>query len=148
MREILIALAVLAGAALPIQAAVNGQLRGLVGSPVLTSLISFSMGTLVLAIIHFVALGGGLPSFATLARTSPWMWLGGPLGTLFVLAAILVTPKIGAASMIALVITGQLCMALVLDHFGWIGLPGREVGVMRLLGAALLVVGALLITRN
>ena len=76
------------------------------------------------------------------------MWLGGPLGTLFVLTAIVVTPKIGAASMIALVVTGQLCTALLLDHFGWIGLPGREVGAMRILGAGLLLAGAVLITRN
>ena len=38
--------------------------------------------------------------------------------------------------------------ALVLDHFGWIGLPGREVGAMRILGAGLLLAGAVLITRN
>jgi transporter family-2 protein len=50
--------------------------------------------------------------------------------------------------MIGLVIAGQLCMALLLDHFGWIGLPGREVNTLRLIGAGLLVVGALLITRN
>jgi len=148
MRELLMTMAVLAGAALPVQAAINGQFRGLLGSPVLTSFISFLMGTLVLATIHFGVMGGALPSLATLARTSPWMWLGGPLGTLFVLAAIIVTPKIGAANMIGLVIAGQLCMALLLDHFGWIGLPGREVNTLRLIGAGLLVVGALLITRN
>lgn len=148
MREMLMALAALAGAALPVQAAINGQLRSFVGSPVLTSLISFFAGTVVLAAVHFGILGGALPSVAAVARTSPWMWLGGPLGTLFVLTAIIVTPKIGATSMIALVITGQLCMALLLDHFGWIGLPGREVGAMRILGAGLLLAGALLITRN
>ncbi|WP_300437373.1 DMT family transporter [Zoogloea sp.] len=148
MREMLMALAALAGAALPIQAAINGQLRSFVGSPVLTSLISFFAGTVVLAAVHFGMQGGSLPSVASVARTSPWMWLGGPLGTLFVLTAIIVTPRIGAASMIALVVAGQLCMALVLDHFGWIGLPGREVGAMRILGAGLLLAGAVLITRN
>jgi transporter family-2 protein len=75
------------------------------------------------------------------------MWLGGPLGTLFVLTGIVVTPKIGAASMIVLVITGQLCMALLLDHFALLGLPGREVSLLRLLGAGLLMLGALLITK-
>ena len=114
----------------------------------MTSMISLFAGALVLAAAHFAILGGALPSVAAVARNSPWMWLGGPLGTLFVLTAIIVTPKIGATSMIALVITGQLCMALLLDHFGWIGLPGREVGAMRILGAGLLLAGALLITRN
>ena len=61
---------------------------------------------------------------------------------------VLVAPKIGAASMIALVIAGQLCVALMLDHFALIGLPGREVGALRIVGAGLLVAGALLITRN
>ena len=48
----------------------------------------------------------------------------------------------------ALVIAGQLCVALMLDHFALIGLPGREVGALRIVGAGLLVAGALLITRN
>lgn len=141
-------LAMVAGSALPIQAAINGQLRSFVGSPVLASLISFATGTLVLAAVHFGVMGGGVPSLAALGRTSSWMWVGGPLGTLFVLAAIIVTPKIGAASMIVLVITGQLCMALALDHFALLGLPGREVGLSRILGAGLVLAGALLITRN
>ena len=149
MREALIAMVIIAGSAMPIQAAINSQLRGgLLGSPVLASLVSFAMGTLALLLVYFGALRGGLPSMAELGKTQWWVWLGGPLGAFFVLTSILAAPRIGAASMIVLFVAGQIRMALVLDHFGLLGMPLREVNATRLLGAALVLVGALLVTRG
>lgn len=139
--------ALVAGSILPVQAAINGQLRGFLGSAILTSLVSFLTGAIVLATIH-LSLTPSLPSPTALSGPKFWMWLGGPLGTVFVITAIVVTPKLGAATTIALIIAGQLCMALLLDQYGLIGLPLREVGQWRLLGAALLVVGSLLISNN
>ena len=134
MREALIAMVIIAGSAMPIQAAINSQLRGsLLGSPVLASLVSFGIGTLTLLLVYFGALRGGLPNIADLGKTPWWMWLGGPLG---------------AASMIVLFVAGQLLMALLLDHFGLLGMPLREVNLTRLFGAALVLVGALLVTRS
>ena len=147
MRETLMLMAVLAGTALPLQAAINGQLRQHAGSPVLTSLISFGAGTLTLAAIYFVLQRGSVP-LAALGKTSWWMWVGGPLGTLLVLAGVVLTPRLGTATMIVLVIAGQLCMALLLDHFGLLGVPLRPVGAARLGGAVLVLAGAWLITRG
>lgn len=147
MRELLIVLAIAAGCALPIQAAINGQLRAHAGSPVLTSLISFGTGTIVLAVIHFVVLRGAWPGWSTLGRASWWMWLGGPLGTLFVLAGVLAAPRLGTTSMMVLVIAGQLLMAVLLDHFGLLGLPLREAGVARIAGVLMVLAGAVLVTR-
>ena len=147
MREILMALAVVAGAGMPIQAGINAQLRHHAGSPVLASLISFAVGTLALVAVYFGVLRGPLPGWDAWSKTAWWMWLGGPLGTLFVLASVIITPRLGAATMMVLVIAGQLSMALLVDRFGLIGLPLRDVGAMRLLGLGLVLVGVVLITR-
>lgn len=47
----------------------------------------------------------------------------------------------------ALIIAGQLAAVVLLDHFGWIVIPIREVGGVRLPGVVLVLLGAFLVTR-
>ena len=47
----------------------------------------------------------------------------------------------------SLAIGGQLLAALLLDHFGVLGLAPRAAGIERLVGAGLLLGGVYLITR-
>lgn len=53
-------------------------------------------------------------------------------------------PRIGPALMIACSVLGQLVAALLLDQFGWLGVPRVPINPWRLLGAAFLFVGVLL----
>ena len=54
-------------------------------------------------------------------------------------------PRLGATSMLAWILAGQMLASLVLDHFGWLGFPvhpinwGRIVGVLMLVGGILLI---------
>ena len=50
--------------------------------------------------------------------------------------------------MVALVIAGQLIVALLVDQFGILGYPQIPVTPTRLLGAGLLLAGALLVMRR
>jgi len=147
MRESMIAMALMAGALLPVQAVVNGQLRAIVGSPILTSFFSFMTGSVVLATVYALT-NPRLPTVGLLSSSKAWMWLGGPLGTFYVLTAIVATPKLGATAMIAMVIAGQLGMAMVLDHYALLGLAERPVTLARLAGVALLAAGAYLVVRH
>jgi transporter family-2 protein len=80
---------------------------------------------------------------------SSWLKLvtGGLLGAIYVVTAILVTPRLGAAALVAVTVTGQLVAALVMDHFGWLGLPLQPLSSARIVGAVLLMAGVLLMTR-
>jgi transporter family-2 protein len=49
------------------------------------------------------------------------------------------------ATTIALLIAGQLAAALIVDHFGWLGVPVRPVNPYRVLGGGCLLAGVLLI---
>ena len=149
MRMLMIAMTLLAGILIPVQTAINSQLRHvLFGSPVLSSLVSFAVGTITLALLYFGVLRGSLPAGAMLMRTSWWMWIGGMMGAFFVLSGIVAAPRIGVATVVVMLVAGQLAMALLLDHFGWIGLPVREISPMRLTGVALVLVGAFVFTRG
>jgi bacterial/archaeal transporter family-2 protein len=60
----------------------------------------------------------------------------------------LLGPRIGALALVAFVLAGQLVMALLVDQFGILGFPRAPISATRLLGAALLVAGALLAVRR
>jgi hypothetical protein len=87
---ILILLAFAAGMAVPVQFAVNAEMRGAVGGPVLAAAISFVVGTLALLVAVLVAREGA-PSLSDLAGAPWWAWAGGFLGAFYVTASIILT---------------------------------------------------------
>ena len=136
-------LALVAGALLPLQALVNARLGHATAGGLFASACSFLVGTLVLACVLALT-RTPIPSADALLRLPPWIWAGGLLGAAFVLVATLAIPRIGAASLVALVVLGQMCAALLLDRFGILQ-AAREVNATRLLGAALVVAGVVLV---
>lgn len=138
------ALTVASGAGLVVQQALNSQLRVSLGSGAWAGLISYLCGTLCM-IVLIAAMRDSMPSAAAVART-PWIsWTGGLFGAFFVAIALFFIHRLGAATFIALLFTGQMICSLALDHYGLLGLEQHSVSPLRLLGAALLVIGVLLI---
>ena len=145
MDALLVLLALVAGAGLPVQAAVNATMRSYIGRPEWAAVVNFGVG--FLALLAWVAVLR-LPPALSRALTAPWWaWCGGLLGAFYVTSVVLLAPRLGVAATVALVVTGQLGMALALDHFGALGMLTRQVTAGRLVGAALLVAGVVLIQR-
>lgn len=138
-------LAVLVGLLLPVQAGVNAQLRLALGHPLTTALVSFLVGTIALGILVLVT-GVPVPGSRAVAQVPGWQWIGGLLGAVFA-AAVILAPRLGAATMIASVVAGQMLASIVLDHFGWIGFPPHPVSGARVAGVALIVVGVVLLRK-
>ena len=136
-----ILLALVAGFAMPTQAGINAQLNLWTKSSVLAAAISFAVGTLVL-VVYAGLLRLPLPPIAGASAQPWWAWTGGALGAFFVAATIIIAPKLGATTMVALVLAGQLVASLALDHFGWLGYPVHPVSLGRIAGVALVAVGA------
>jgi transporter family-2 protein len=143
-RTIYLLAALLGGAILPVQVAINTLLRRYVGEPMQVTFISYLAGTLASLVICVFA-RYSLPAATALAQTSWWMWVGGCLGTLYVWSTIFATPKIGAALALALTIAGQMIAALFLDHYGAIGLTKYAASPTRIAGAVLVILGVSLV---
>jgi len=139
-------LAVITGVVLPVQAGVNHQLRLSLGHPVLAAGVSFLIGTLALG-GYIVAARLSIPAGA-LGRTLWWHWTGGVLGAFFVAAAIVLTPRLGAATLVATVVAGQMVASLFLDHYGLVGYARHPMDLGRVVGAALVIGGVFLIQRH
>jgi transporter family-2 protein len=139
----LIVLAIFAGMCNGFQAPVNAALGRFVGV-VESSCISFTVGALSLLVVALVA---GQGSLLRVGDAPPNLWIGGLLGAFFVTTALFVVPKIGAAVMIASVITGQMTAALIIDQIGLLGIPKNPIDLYRIGGLACLAVGIKLLSK-
>ncbi len=138
-------LALAAGTVLPLQAGLNGQLRGHLGSPFAAALVSFSAGTLLLLAI-LIAMRTPLP--ASPQSVPWWLWVaGGTLGVGYMIISIVLPPMLGVALTFGLIVAGQLSMSLALDHYGLLGFAQHAINPWRVLGAGLIVAGVVLIRK-
>ncbi|WP_035059502.1 DMT family transporter [Andreprevotia chitinilytica] len=146
MQSFFYALAFSIGLVIPAQAAINNQLKAVIGgSTLLAALVSFSSGAIVLFLVALCT-GQKWGSFASgLPRADWWMLTGGTMGAFFVFGTTFLAPRIGVAAMLSLIIAGQVLVSMLFDRFGWLGMPLREVGNARLVGAVLVAVGVALV---
>lgn len=139
-------LALAAGVLLPVQAGLNAQLRSALGSPIAAAFVSFLVGTATLAAATLV-FRVSFPVTRAWALTPVVQWTGGIIGAVYVLAAVVLAPKLGAGTLVASVVAGQMITSLLLDHYGLIGFPIHSLSPVRLIGAALVIAGVVLIQR-
>ncbi len=145
MWYVLIALA--AGAAASVQLGVNGLMRGALGSPLLAAMVNNSVGLLGIVVLVTVT-RTSLPT-ATAIASAPWFgWFAGLLGVIYIVSGAILVPKLGVATTFVLILVGQVAMALTLDVIGAFGAPSHPITMSRLLGAILVVVGAVLVFRR
>ena len=147
MSGVAIILALGAGGAMAFQPAVNARLSTQCSHPLQASLISFATGFVALSIVGLL-LQIGFPSPTKLKTLPAWAWTGGLLGTYMVTVSLLVAPDLGATRWIALVLTGQIALSLVLDHFGLVGYSQQPLTWQRLLGLLCLTIGVIIVMKN
>ena len=140
-------LALVAGLAGSIQVAVMGRFGERVGSfEALAANLIFSalVATAVLLVLRH-----SLAGFGDALRSPWWYWVGGGgMGVVVVLTITVVTPRIGAAATIGLLIAGQLAMGVVIDSYGLFGVEKVALGWPRILGVLLLAAGAVFALRR
>jgi len=141
-----ILLAFVAGACAPTQAGINSQLRFWTNDPVFAAMISFAVGTAAL-LCYVLVLRIPWPAIKTMSYAPWWIWTGGLLGAFLVAVTVILAPELGAATMMAIMIAGQMTAGVILDHFGLVGYEEHPVNIWRCLGAVLLVTGVVIIKR-
>lgn len=129
----------------PVQTAVNSRLRQVVGHPLFSSLVSFGVGTLALAGLHWIWYQSPLPPVG-LANGAPWwIWFGGVLGVIFLTGNIVLFPRLGGVETVVLPIVGQIAAALVIDQWGLFGAAPHGLTLWRILGATVVCLGVFVV---
>src|SRR5277367_762137 len=113
-----------------VQQILNANLRAQLNSAIWSGFTSYLVGVLCMMALA-VVLQEPIPSAGVMARIPWWAWSGGIFGAVFIAISILVAQQLGAATLIALLVTGQMTAAIILDHFGWIGLAQRPIDLPR-----------------
>ena len=130
----------LGGFAVGIQSPLAGLMSQKVGAAA-SSFILHAGGAIVSALLLVTRGGERISEW----RGLPWYMLGaGAFGLVLVLTLSYTLPQLGAGVALVLIIVGQLLMGMLIDHFGWFGIPVRPVDATRLVAALLLLVGAYL----
>lgn len=141
---VLIALAVCVGALPPLQAGINATISGYHGHPLWGAFTNTVVATLTLGVAILI-LRVPLVDLRTLAQAPAWSWVGGVLGATMVFSAIMIAPRLGAATYVSAMVVGTVTASMLIDHFGLVGFKPHPLGIQRLLGGVLVVLGMLLV---
>jgi transporter family-2 protein len=142
VTAVAVALAVAAGLAGAVQAAVMGELGERAG--VFPALAFSGVVAVVLGLAALLVVRQSLRGLADVARQPLWLWTGGALSMLIILAITVASPRIGLAATIGIIIALNLSVAALIDRFGWFGFDRIPIGWARVLGLLLLGAGAAL----
>jgi bacterial/archaeal transporter family-2 protein len=137
--------ALLAGIGVAVQTPTNAALSRTLGSVTLAALVSFSVGTMIMLSFWLI---GDRTALSSIRGAKGWMLLGGAYGAFFVAAAAFAAPRLGLASMLTITIASQLAAAVVIDHFGLVGMPRAPIGIAKILGVVLVLGGVILVRRS
>ena len=135
----------LLGVLTPVQTAANSRLRLSVGSPLVASLVSFSVGTLYLIVATLLQKGSlGIPA-DTFLNLPWWAWLGGICGLYGLTVNILIFPKLGGVQTALMPMLGQIGMGMLIDSFGWFRSAAYPFTWLRLAALAMILAGVCMV---
>jgi bacterial/archaeal transporter family-2 protein len=142
VTAVAIALAVVAGLAGAVQAAVMGEIGERAG--IFPALAFSGVVSVVLGIALLLVAKQSVRGLADVVREPVWLWSGGALSVLIILAITVASPRIGLVATIGTIIALNLGMAAAIDRFGWFGLDRIAMTAPRIVGLILLGAGAAL----
>ena len=147
MKILFYLLPVFAGIAITIQSGVNSQLRTAIQHPLMAAFISFVVGTVALAVLLIFS-KDTIPGLSQYAAVNWYKYTGGLLGAFVVTVTLVSVSQIGAGNMFVLIVAGQLVTAVLMDHFGVLGLTPNPVSLQKFFGICFLVAGAWLVNKK
>jgi len=145
-KGVAVVVAAVVGGLVVAQAPLNSQLGRAVGG-LEASVVA--LGVSFLAILMLSAVTGGIGGLRNVGDASlPALVGGGIAGALYVGSIVWTVRALGAAGLTAVTIAGQLGVAVVVDHFGWLGVERSPVTLAKVTGVVLLAIGTWLVIRD
>ena len=131
----------LLGVLTPVQTAANSRLRMSVGSPLVASLVSFSVGTLYLVVATLIQKSSLTIPADTFGNLPWWAWFGGICGLYGLTVNIVIFPKLGSVQTALMPMLGQIGMGMLIDTFGWFRSTAYPFTWLRLAALTMILAG-------
>jgi len=135
---LLLLLMLIAGAGIPVMAAINTGLGVKIGSPYLAVAIMSASVLMVAALCMAV---WPKADWTALKSVPPLYFSAGLFFLLYILSIGFTAPRIGLGTAVFMVLAGQLISSTVIDHFGLFGNPVQEITPRRIAGLVLFLIG-------
>ncbi|MBU5675281.1 DMT family transporter [Alkaliphilus sp. MSJ-5] len=130
---------IIIGMFFPIQASISARLSSYSKTPLTASLTAFSLGTVILLIINLIVDPAGITVGIDFSYPL-YVFIGGAItGVGFNLANIILFSKLGASVTTLVTVTGQMIVGILIDHFGWFGVPANPVSITTALGGVIMI---------
>jgi len=139
---IYIILAFFMGIILAIYLPMNSAASEYLGSPITVNISFFMVAFLISVLI--LALFGDYKTIFKFKDVPLYLYLTGVGAACMILGTTFLIPKIGARKFFILVVAGQILMAMVISHFGVLGSPKDVISSKKIIGAILLLIGAVI----
>jgi transporter family-2 protein len=137
-------LALLAGLGIPVMAAMNANVGIQLGSPILSTVILFSVGLIATCLVLLLF---GLPIVLPKHLPAPTLFFSGLWVAFYILTITWISPRFGVANAILFVLLGQMVAALIVDHFGLFDALPIPINVTKVIGLTFMIVGIFLIKK-
>src|SRR5215208_4880466 len=128
------------------QAPLNSQLARYVGG---LEAGAVALGISFTSVLMLSVVTGGIGGVRNIGEAPWYVAIGGGLaGAIFIASIVWTVRVLGVGGLTAVTIAGQLGVAMVIDHFGWLGVEKSPIKVAKILGVALLALGTWLVIRE
>jgi transporter family-2 protein len=144
---LLIIMSLVSGALIPVQASTNAAFSKATGNPIITALMVFAVG--IIAVFGYILMARvPFPEIEQLKSAPAYGYLGGLIVAFYVIIITFITPRLGVAPAIGLIVTGQIIAAIVIDHLGWFNVTVRPLDLKRTIGALCMILGVYLVMKK
>ena len=143
-NTIYIALAFTMGLIMSIYLPMNSSVAKYIGSSISANVIFFTVALLTSIVIFLIS--GQFNTISHIKDVPAFLYLAGFVSAFVVLGTTFLIPHIGARKFFILLITGQILMAIVVSHFGILESPKDPINMQKMIGAVLVLSGAIFST--
>jgi transporter family-2 protein len=144
---VFIALTLLSGFLIPVQAATNTAFSKATGNVVFTSIMVIVVA-LLSVIMYAIISRTSPPSIIEIKQAPLYGWLGGFIVAFYIIMITLASPRLGVGTAIGLIITGQVIASILIDHFGLFGAAVKSIDIKRAAGALFMILGIYLVMKK
>ncbi len=132
----------LIGIVLTVHLAMNGKVGAALDNPRVGNALFWCVGAVMALLIGLSGWKAG--ALARLREVNPVLMVAGELGASLVFGIAFLIPRIGAAKLTLIMLSGQILAGLLLSNFGWLGSPKDPISVKNIVGALIMFVGVIL----
>jgi transporter family-2 protein len=137
-------LLMLLGVVLAVHLSMNAKAGSIINNPRVGNALFWCIGALTALVIGLTGWQPG--ALATLKEVDPILLTAGGLGACLVFAIAYLIPQAGAGPVMITLLAGQVIGGLVMSHYGWLGSPLQPVTLTKLVGVAVMISGAAIVS--